>query len=72
MTPLEMVGIFVGIPLGVFLLIVLAVSIPSWIRDGRYRPGVAWEADPVWFNDPGDPPAEARYTGPVGGAGGSW
>lgn len=72
MTPLEAIGIFVGIPLGVFLLIVLAVSVPSWVRDGRYRPGMAWEAEPVWFDGPGDQHTETRYAGPVGGAGGSW
>lgn len=72
MTPLEMLGIFVGIPLGVFLVVVLAVSVPSWPRDGRYRPGVAWEAGPEWFNGPGEPHAGAPYAGPVGGAGGSW
>jgi hypothetical protein len=71
MTPLEIIVIFVGIPLGVFLLIVLAVSVPSRGRDGRYRPGVPWEAGPVWFNGPDEPP-EAGPAGPVGGAGGSW
>jgi hypothetical protein len=72
MTPLETIGIFVGIPLGVFLLIVLAVSVPSWVRDGRYRPGMPWAADPVWFNGPGDPPPPPGGSGRVGGAGGSW
>lgn len=72
MTPLEAIAIFVGVPLGVFLLIVLAVSVPSWVRDGRYRPGVRWEADPVWFNGPEDQRARHRPAGRVGGAGGSW
>jgi hypothetical protein len=72
MTSLEAIGFFIGIPLAVFLLIVLAVSASSWVRDGRYRPGVPWQADPVWFNGPGDPPADSGRPGPVGGAGGSW
>jgi hypothetical protein len=74
MTPLELIGVFVGIPLGVLLLIVLAVSAPSRVRDGRYRPGVPWAAEPVWFNGPGDPTSRSTGAGrrSVGGAGGSW
>lgn len=69
MTPVQLVAIFAGVPLAVFLLITLVASVPS---RRRYRPGVPWEADPVWFNGPDDTPAGADIPGPVGGAGGSW
>lgn len=74
LTPLEVLGIFVGIPLALFALIALLVVAPSWARDARYRPGLPWTAEPVWFEGPerdGDGPAERRPNG-GGGASADW
>jgi hypothetical protein len=46
------VCIFVGVPLLVFGGIALAVSLPSIIGGPRYRPGLSWWAEPVWFGGP--------------------
>jgi heme A synthase len=45
--------LFVGAPLGLFLVITLLVVAPSLARGPRYRPGVGWWAAPVWFGGPG-------------------
>ncbi|MQA86645.1 MAG: hypothetical protein GEV03_18925 [Streptosporangiales bacterium] len=65
LTPLQAIGIFAGIPIGLFLLISLLVAVPSWARDARYRPGLPWDAEPVWFDGPdtargSDVPEEAE------------
>lgn len=52
LTPLQVLGIFGGIPVALFLLISLLVVAPSWARDARYRPGLPWNAEPVWFGGP--------------------
>lgn len=57
LTPLETLGIFAGIPVALFLIITLLVVAPSWARDARYRPGLPWTADPVWFEGPDSAPA---------------
>jgi hypothetical protein len=58
LSALQTLGIYVGIPVGVFLLIALLVSIPSMIRGPRYRPGKEWQATPEWYGAPGsDDPA---------------
>lgn len=54
---LKVLGIFVGIPIALFALIWILVSIPSMIRGPRYRPGKDWEATPEWYGAPGDDPA---------------
>jgi hypothetical protein len=51
---LQTLGIFVGIPALLFLVIAVLVSAPSAARGPRYRPGVGWWAAPVWFNGPDD------------------
>lgn len=46
----ETLLIFLGIPLGIVLLITLAVYGPSEMRaPGRYRPGRPWTHDPAWY-----------------------
>jgi hypothetical protein len=47
--------IYVLIPLGAFALIALLAVLPSALRRPRYRPGRAWNHDPLWFNGPDDP-----------------
>jgi hypothetical protein len=46
---IDTVLVFVGIPLGVVLLLVAAVYGPSAARQPRYRPGRPWAHEPVWF-----------------------
>ncbi len=49
-TPLEVLGIFVGIPVAVLLVIVLAVYGPGWARSrsgGSDEPG-----EPMWLSSP--------------------
>lgn len=53
---LETLGIFVGVPAAMFLLIILAVLAPSMIKGAGYRPGLSWWAPPQWF---GTPPEES-------------
>lgn len=49
MTPLEVIGIFAGIPLALFTLIVLLVLAPSFIKGAGRQPGLAWDGQPEWF-----------------------
>jgi hypothetical protein len=45
----EVVLVFVGIPVGVFLLLAAAVYGAGSRRSRRYRPGRPFEFAPVWF-----------------------
>lgn len=54
MSKLEILGIFVGIPVATTALIWLLVSIPSMVRGPRYRPGKEWQANSEWYGGPGD------------------
>ena len=49
MPTLEVLAIFVGIPLLVILTISLLVYAPSWVHGPRYRPGQPWESKSEWF-----------------------
>jgi hypothetical protein len=51
---LQTVGIFVGIPVLLFVIIAVLVTAPSAARGPRYRTGLGWWAAPVWFNGPDD------------------
>ena len=68
---LETLFWFVGLPLGLFVLIALLVSAPSMARGPRYRPGLGWWAAPVWFNGPDEPDTAVRQATPTTGAGGA-
>ena len=86
MSTLEALLIFVGIPLGLSLLIALLVMAPSVAKGPRYRPGLAWWAQPEWFGGPaaeagdGHPALERGVAAPAvsggdsdkGGASASW
>ena len=54
MSNLEILGIFVGIPVASMALIWILVSIPSMVRGPRYRPGKQWQANSEWYGGPGD------------------
>ena len=69
---LQTLLIFVGIPAGIFALIVVLVSAPASARGPRYRPGLGWWAAPVWFNGPDDADTRrALRDGPTTGGGGA-
>ena len=57
---------FVVIPLGGFALLALLVFAPSASTSPRYRPGRAWEHDPVWYV--ARPRVEAPVSSPEGRA----
>ena len=64
-----------GIPLLIFVLVILLVSAPSIARGPRYRPGLGWWAAPVWFNGPDDADLAVRQATPTtdgGGASARW
>jgi hypothetical protein len=62
---LATVLIFVGIPLLVFGGVILAVSLPSIVGGPRYRPGLSWWAEPVWFGGPNIPAVAQAATNPT-------
>jgi hypothetical protein len=80
------IGIFVGIPVGLFVLITLLVLAPSMIRGGRQHAAEGWSGPPEWFgarpteltasspdtSDHGDEPDSSRQISGRGGAGGTW
>lgn len=73
LTSVQSTALLVGVPVGMFLLIALAVAAPGWVRKGRYRPGLGWSAKPVWFNrpeayEPHEPHERDAATGQAGGA----
>jgi hypothetical protein len=49
MSIVETTLIFVGIPLAVFLLAAALVYGGAAARTPRYRPGGAWQFQPVWY-----------------------
>lgn len=49
MTIVETVLVFAGIPLGLFLILAVAVFGSSTVRRDRYRPGRPWTHPTVWF-----------------------
>ncbi len=73
----EVIGIYVGIPVGLFLLIAVLVIAPSLVRGSGYRPGLSWWSEPLWFGPAPKQPvtAEAETAAAAkqrGGAGASW
>jgi hypothetical protein len=73
---LQTLGIFVGIPVLLFVVITVLVAAPSAARGPRYRPGVGWWAAPVWFNGPDDAERAVRASAGAandgGGASARW
>jgi hypothetical protein len=73
---IQTLGIFVGIPVLLFVVIAVLVIAPSAARGPRYRPGLGWWAAPVWFNGPEDAERAVRdaagSTGQGGGASARW
>lgn len=78
---LQTVGIFVGIPVGLFVLITVLVLLPGWIRGDRNRNEIGWDKksaaraksapqDKVGQGTSQD--AKAGASSGTGGASGSW
>ncbi len=67
---LETMLIYVGIPLGLFLVVAAACAAPALLHRPRYRPGRAWTAAPIWFTGPQDPEAALERARPGRTAGG--
>lgn len=51
-SPLHALLVLGVIPVGLFVLIVLLVYIPSMSRGQSYQPGLAWRNEPEWFGGP--------------------
>jgi hypothetical protein len=83
LTVLQTLGIYVGIPLGLFVLISFLVVLPGWVRGDRNRREVGWVAGngsaataPSGASPSSASSAEqsvsAGKSGGTGGASGSW
>jgi hypothetical protein len=72
----QTIGVFIGIPAGIILLIALAVFGKALLRQpNRYRPGKPWNFPPSWYVPHPDAvvPREAgKAITAVGGASGEW
>lgn len=53
LTTVETLGLLVGIPVLIVVVISLLVFATNRPSGERYRPGVSWWAAPEWFNGPG-------------------
>ncbi len=54
LSPGDALWIFLGVPVGVFLVLAFLVYLPHRTGGTRYRPGVGWWAAPAWFGGPGE------------------
>lgn len=68
MTLLQALGLFVVIPLTVYVVIALAVYAPGWAKGPKYRPGLSWWAEPVWLG--GGDLSQVSQASPVNEGGG--
>ena len=73
---LQTLGVYVGLPLGIYLVIALLTFAPSTTRGPRYRPGSGWNADSAWLGGPEDTSGgtgtDASRAHGAGGASGRW
>jgi uncharacterized membrane protein YgcG len=80
---LETIGIFVCIPIGLFVLITVLVLLPGWIKGDRNRNEIGWDAKSAAKTEPangaaaatGESDSEAKAgtaSSGTGGASGSW
>ena len=67
---------YVVIPVGIFAVIAFFSVLPSMLRRPRYRPGRAWNYDPLWFSGPDEPDSALATARPGatarGGASAEW
>jgi hypothetical protein len=84
---LQTIGIFVGIPVGLFLVITFLVMLPGWIRGDRNRAEIGWDsksaakadaavpqdaAETKTEGESGEKATAGSSTSGTGGASGSW
>lgn len=78
---LETIGIFVGIPIALFLVITFLVMLPGWVRGDRNRAEIGWDRKSAAKAAPesgrgegesGEKAAAGSGTSGTGGASGSW
>lgn len=72
---LQVLFLFVGLPLLFILVVSLLVLGPSWTRAGRSRPGQGWETEPVMIDAAGSaqaPAADAPTDGEDHGSSAGW
>ena len=76
---LATLGIFVGIPIALFLLIAFLVMLPSWIKGDTNRSEIGWDAKSAAktgksasAEDAVEGEAKAAASSGTGGASGSW
>ena len=67
---------YVVIPVAIFGVIAFFAVLPSMLRRPRYRPGKAWNYDPLWFSGPDEPDRALSTARPGatarGGASAEW
>ena len=81
---LQTIGIFVGIPVGLFLVITFLVMLPGWVKGDRNRAEIGWDTksaakaeaaapkDAAESSTEGEKAAAGSGTSGTGGASGSW
>ena len=75
---LATVGIFVGIPIGLFLVIAFLVMLPSWVKGDTNRTEIGWDtksaakAEASAEDALGDEAKAGAASGGTGGASGNW
>jgi hypothetical protein len=75
---LATVGIFVGIPIGLFLVITFLVMLPSWVKGDANRTEIGWDtksaakAEASAEDAAGDEAKAGAASGGTGGASGNW
>lgn len=79
---LQTLGIFVGIPVALFLIITFLVLLPGWMRGDRNRAEIGWDSQTAAKGTPPKDGAQAKTeadkaqagasSNGTGGASGSW
>jgi hypothetical protein len=66
--------LFVVVPVGAFLIIAALSLLPSTLARPRYRPGRAWDNEPVWVGGPTEGASDGTTASGTakGGASAEW
>lgn len=68
---LKIIGVFVGIPVGLFVLIAVLVCLPGWVRGDSNRREVGWSGRGS-ADAPQDKVSAGQSGSGTGGASGTW
>jgi hypothetical protein len=60
-TVVETLLVYAGIPIAVIAVLALLTLVPGRQKRARYRPGQAWEHEPVWYEPQPEHPEEAEH-----------